>query len=487
MKTSVKMFMLTVIISALSLQLFSQQTLRNSERVKIESTRKLIDSLKIHQLIAYKYDYVGGKKSEEKVIAESRNYNSKGYIKSEYSTIDNELSYIWARNCKQNIETVGGLSRTNTVGQDLYSLPSVIRHYTYSNDTLKEIIEGYPIENDTVLTSIIFSYSTSFGFKSVKEDAFSTSKNWMVCKSRDLYMNSYISLGDCGPWAFKYDATYYFNINNSVSAINGNLTTTPFRKQFVYNRAGQIEKIVGYYNNSFKIISKHLFEYDAQGNVIFADIEDSPGHVQIKKKYDQNNNMIEFEQNVAEKYPNLPKLVEARYRHSFYKYHTNGLLKERIDVGKAMDTLCTISYVYRYDNDNREAISDLVNAKLKEWKTKGKYESTLEHNNRISEANIKIQSEIFKKDVIDFLGQERYSIVPIKMEYNADTECFKLIFEELAPLYLRVPRNEAEEFEKNIGKYTIYPHFEEGKDGLILKSCIVKYPELSKEYKSITL
>lgn len=154
-------------------------------------------------------------------------------------------------------------------------------------------------------------------------------------------------------------------------------------------------------------------------------------------------------------------------------------------MGKGLDTLRTIAYTYRYDNNNKDAIADIVNSSIKTWKVKGKYESTQEWNTRISDENTKKQADIFRKDAINYLGMQRYNTIPIKIEYNADIESFKLTFEELAPIYLHVPRNEAEEFEKTIDKYTIDPQFEEGTSGFLeLKSCSVKSTELSKEYKS---
>lgn len=485
MKTSLKWFILLICVSAMSLQGFCKQPFTNSEQLKMESNRKLIDSLKIHQLIAYQYDYVGGKKNQVGVIAESKNYNSKGYLKSELSTIDHELSYIWARSCKKEIESEGGLSRYNLVMHEMYSLPSVVRHYTYVKDTLDEVIEAFQLEDDTIISAIKFKYSNYYGFKNITEDMFTTSKKWLACKASDLNMNTYISVGDCGPWTFQFTATYTYNKQNNLSAISGKLITIPYSKQFITNKIGQVEKIVGYYNNSYKIISKQTFKYDTQGNVTFTDIEDAPGHIYIKQKYDNQNNLIEYEQDQADKKIILPGYAEARFRHSFYKYDSNGLLKERIDVGKGLDTLRTIAYTYRYDNNNKDAIADIVNSSIKTWKVKGKYESTQEWNTRISDENTKKQADIFRKDAINYLGMQRYNTIPIKIEYNADIESFKLTFEELAPIYLHVPRNEAEEFEKTIDKYTIDPQFEEGTSGFLeLKSCSVKSTELSKEYKS---
>ena len=148
--------------------------------------------------------------------------------------------------------------------------------------------------------------------------------------------------------------------------------------------------------------------------------------------------------------------------------------------------MCSSDLFPSHDNNCNEAIAGIVNKGIEKWKVKGKYESTQDWNNRLSDANIKKQAEIFRKEAINLLGMDRYNTNPVKMEYNADTERFKLEFEELTPLYLHVPKTEAEEFEKNMGKYTIYPEFEEGKTGYLeLKSCIVKSTELSKEYKSV--
>lgn len=484
MKMLLKSFVSILIISSFSVQLFSQQSLWNVEREANERMRRKIDSLKIHEVKAFQYVYNGGKKSSEGEMAEHKIYNRKGYVIYEYSTIDHDLSYILAQKCIKSTESFGEYQMINHSLESLFMLPSAIRFYTYSKDTLVKILEAFPIDGDTAISMVTFAYNIR-GNSSVQENVFTSSPKWMISTSRDLYLNSKIPLYECGPWIYNYDVAYSFNNSNDVWGTSGTHATRPFYMQYIQNKQGRIEKAVGYYNGSYKVISKHLFEYDANGNVILADIEDAPGHIQIRKKYDVNNNVTEYERIQVEDYKKAPGLADARYRHCFYKYDNNGLLKERIDVGKAMDTLCTFSYRYWFDNDFSSAISEKVNAKIEDWKVKGKYESTQEHSSRITDANIKKQSELFKKDAINEIGQERYDVVPIKMEYNADTEHFTLTFEELDPIDLYVPRGEAEEFETNANKYTIYPQFEEGKDGLILKSVNVKSTEKGKEYKSV--
>ncbi len=494
MNISCKRILHFAILISISAYALGQHPLWKTERERNEKERKKLDSLNIYEVKAYQYLYSGGKKSNDAILAEHKIFNPKGYVKYEYSTIDPELSYIFAQKCILNTQysedmlTDGGLYNASVVTgnfEDLYMLPSVIRYYYYNKDTLVKMMEAYPFEGDTSIAGITYAYNVN-NYPSVQENVLITSKNWLISTVRDLYLNSTIAVGQGGPWLYTYNAIYYFNKNNEVTSIVGTHVSRNFSKQYIFDKQGRIEKTFGYFNNSFKVINKHVFEYDAQNNVIFADIDDVPGHIQIRKKYDQNKNIIEYERIQVEEIKKMPGLADARYLHCFYKYDPNGLLKERIDLGKTKDTIATISYVYRLDNDHTQEIAEKVEAKLKVWKVKGKYESTQEYTARTSEANIKKQSEIYRKEAIDEIGQERYNVVPVSMDYNADTECFTLKFEELDVLYLFVPRGEAEAFENNIGKYTIYPHFEEGKDGrLILKSCILKSTETGKEYKSV--
>lgn len=472
---------------------FGQQTLWNVERIKKEKKRKLFDSLKIHEVKAYRYNYEGGKKSEKGELAEQKTFNGHGQITYEHSTIDPELSYSFAQKCTRDVQynedmlTDAGIytvSAVNGYFEEVYILPEVYRFYTYQKDTLKSVIESYPIDADTSYSAISYAYDVN-NLQSVQENVFTTSKKWIVSTSRDLYLNSSIDVSSGGPWIYNYDVIYYYNMFNDVCGISGKNATRPYYKQLIFNKANQVEKMVCYLSGSFKILSKYLFEYDSRGNVVFSDITDAPGHIQIKKKYDDLGHMTEFERIQLDKNKKVPMLDVLRYLHSFYKYDEKGLLNERIDISKTGDTLCKISYVYWFDNNNSEAIAEKVNNKLKDWKVKGKYESTQEFQNRTSEENVKKQSEIFRKEAVNDLGQERYNTAPVKMEYDADSQCFKLTFEELNSLYLFVPRTEAEEFENNADKYTIYTQFEETKDGLKLKSCTVKNKENNREYKSV--
>jgi hypothetical protein len=114
-----------------------------------------------------------------------------------------------------------------------------------------------------------------------------------------------------------------------------------------------------------------------------------------------------------------------------------------------------------------EDVEGYVNTSLQEWIKKGKYEKTADYQLRVTEESKKLQIEKLTQERVNALAQS--SIIKLSVigdEYDADNEVFRLDFDVLLPIYIKVPieGGQAESFDKNLSglkfenpRYTLTP------------------------------
>jgi hypothetical protein len=476
--------LLIAFLAILSINSYAQLFKTKKELDKFESERKKITTYKIHEVKAYKYDFVNGNFDEKGVLAEQKQYNKDGLLEYEFSSIDPDLSYTLSTKTTRVVQysenqlTDGG-AQTLQAGTDyiemLYELPSVKRWYTYENNKISRLYEKFNIDNDSSYSIINYTYRDG---NLINEQTITNSIACMVSTNRDYNLNSDLRLEGAGPWVINFYISYSYDENHNLTSDACIHPAYWLGYVYKYDMNGNIiAKKQG-------LFTRQSFKYDSRNNLIFADIQDALGKCQIKYAYDNFDNLIEFERVQLSAKNKKANLVANRYKHCFYSYNDKNLLTERLDKTQTGETICKIKYTYWFDGDYTEAISEQLNNKLAEWLKKGKYESTQEYQERASEQSKAKQTEIFKQEVINELGEKRYSLTPSKMDYNPDNECFIITFTELAPIEVLVPRTEAEYFEKNITTFKFAPQFSLGQNGLMLKSCIVKNHQNNKEYRS---
>lgn len=111
-------------------------------------------------------------------------------------------------------------------------------------------------------------------------------------------------------------------------------------------------------------------------------------------------------------------------------------------------------------------VEEYVNTKMKEWIQKGRYEKTADYQLRVTEENKKIQIDKLTQERVNQMALEIIKFSVTGSDYDADNEVFRLDFESLLPIYIKVPieGGQAESFDKNLSglkfenpKYTITP------------------------------
>ncbi|MCU0446410.1 MAG: caspase family protein [Microscillaceae bacterium] len=93
-----------------------------------------------------------------------------------------------------------------------------------------------------------------------------------------------------------------------------------------------------------------------------------------------------------------------------------------------------------------------VQDKIKVWQQKGKFEKTVDYQNRVNQTTYERQVQIFSQEAINEMAKGMVNWQIAKSNYDADNETFQLVFRNLNPIYLKVPLNEAQAFDQQISQ-----------------------------------
>jgi len=105
-----------------------------------------------------------------------------------------------------------------------------------------------------------------------------------------------------------------------------------------------------------------------------------------------------------------------------------------------------------YDNDYDEVL-DYVKTQIQPWLQKGKYESTLDYANRVSVDKRKEKEMLFSQEAIHKFAKRKIDAskcVVDKDSYDADHQTYKVKLAGSPDMYLTVPKESAEQFEKRL-------------------------------------
>lgn len=104
-----------------------------------------------------------------------------------------------------------------------------------------------------------------------------------------------------------------------------------------------------------------------------------------------------------------------------------------------------------------------VENQINQWQKKGKFEKTTDYQVRVNEQTRKQQIDYLIQSYIDSVGMKKIDLTNLSNDYDADNEIFKIKTENLGPIYVPVPINEARSFDENFtmlqyekAKFTLY-------------------------------
>jgi hypothetical protein len=113
-----------------------------------------------------------------------------------------------------------------------------------------------------------------------------------------------------------------------------------------------------------------------------------------------------------------------------------------------------------------EDVEEYVNKSIQDWLQKGRYEKTADYQQRVTEENKKIQIDKLTQEKVNEIANGIIKFSVTGNDYDADNEVFRLDFESLLPIYIKVPIDggQAESFDKNLSglkfekpRYTLTP------------------------------
>lgn len=131
-----------------------------------------------------------------------------------------------------------------------------------------------------------------------------------------------------------------------------------------------------------------------------------------------------------------------------------------------------------------EQIKEYVIQEVNEWQNKGKYESTEEYQKRVTQENRERIIANFTIKGTNIIASKNVDLSNLITEYDPDNEVFKISTSGMSPFYVKVPRSEAEEFDKNLKELSFQNKiFALGVNGnYVLTEAFIKNPANGKSY-----
>ncbi len=255
-----------------------------------------------------------------------------------------------------------------------------------------------------------------------------------------------------------YKRVYEYDEDGSISKWSGynNGTGSPcYVRFFVRNKNGDVVVTkscsINYIGQAINYVDDNSFEliYDEAGNDIEQIRYDKDKNIESRfvKEFASNGNLLKVTEN---------KKGQTNSIVTTYEYGANNML-----IGaKEVNGRTTIMFEFNYTMMPLvKKIETIVQNKINQWQNKGKFEKLTDYTNRVTEKNRNELINSFTQHVIDSLGSQ-YNYQIVSCEYDVDNEIYKITFENFGSVLLKIPQQEAQEFDKNNTKWKfINPKF----------------------------
>jgi hypothetical protein len=104
-------------------------------------------------------------------------------------------------------------------------------------------------------------------------------------------------------------------------------------------------------------------------------------------------------------------------------------------------------------------VKALVLSRYNKWSTKGKFEKTIDYQNRVNQSTKSKMIASITQDVIDSIGNSKTKFELLRNEYNPDSEMFTIFFKSNDSITVKVPVKEAPSFDENFFNLILKPRF----------------------------
>lgn len=109
----------------------------------------------------------------------------------------------------------------------------------------------------------------------------------------------------------------------------------------------------------------------------------------------------------------------------------------------------------KYNPTLVETIREIVENKIVAWQSKDKWENTEQYKARVTESTRENQISIFTKQTLDSLVQQNLKWSMAVTDYDADNNFFKISIPGFEPIFLRMPLEEAKNFDEKFKNYKL--------------------------------
>ena len=128
-------------------------------------------------------------------------------------------------------------------------------------------------------------------------------------------------------------------------------------------------------------------------------------------------------------------------------------------------------------------IENYVRTQVQEWQKRGKYEKTTAYQQRVNPSTRQQKIQAYTQEAIDQLASKQINWEVLKSDYDPDNEAFRLMFNDLSPVYVNVPTSEAPTFDHNIKALKFKnPHFTLANDEFALLHVEIQNPANGRSY-----
>lgn len=182
-------------------------------------------------------------------------------------------------------------------------------------------------------------------------------------------------------------------------------------------------------------------------------------NVQIKTSCDKPEEKIEFEETInvgnigstMTEVVKIPvkagrKVTDGTVNFSFVVSESSGISHASIN-----HSIKTSKYVSSLIEEIRINVEDKIIA----WQAKSKWETTNEYKARVTEKTRELQIAAFTQKTLDSLVKASLQWSNAITDYDADNTSFKIMIRGFDPVFLQIPRDEAEIFDAQFKQYKI--------------------------------
>ncbi len=181
--------------------------------------------------------------------------------------------------------------------------------------------------------------------------------------------------------------------------------------------------------------------------------------VMVKTTCDKSTSMVEFEEitpvgnisNVSTQVLKIPVKATTRAIDGMVNFRFSITESTGISSPSSIMAITTSKYIPSLIDE----IKEIVENKIITWQAKSKWETTEEYKTRVTESSRDLQIAALTQQTIDSLVKDNLNWSYAVTDYDADNTSYKIALPKFDPIFLNIPRAEAEVFDARFKHYKL--------------------------------